>query len=105
VQVSDLYLMGKATIEEGRSLLQWLRDDYGHQGLLGVTGVSMGAAMATAVGCAAPFEYVLCSTRTRSPDCALELLLRHVSPPTRQSPSTPTECLARLCTGRRCAAR
>jgi len=49
--------MGKATIEEGRSLLRWLREDYGHQGPLGVTGISMGAAMATAVGCCAPFEY------------------------------------------------
>ncbi len=57
-KVSDLYLMGKATIEEGRSLLRWLREDYGHKGPLGVTGISMGAAMATAIGCSAPFEYV-----------------------------------------------
>jgi hypothetical protein len=60
-KVSDLYLMGKATIEEGRSLLRWLREDYGHNGPLGVTGVSMGAAMATAIGCSAPFEVAVAS--------------------------------------------
>jgi pimeloyl-ACP methyl ester carboxylesterase len=44
----DLYLMGGATVQEGRSLMQWLRrEGYGR---LGVCGISMGGHMAAQVG-------------------------------------------------------
>jgi pimeloyl-ACP methyl ester carboxylesterase len=44
----DLYLMGAATVREGRSLMQWLRrEGYGR---LGVCGISMGGHMAAQVG-------------------------------------------------------
>lgn len=84
--------MGKATIEEGRSLLQWLREDYGHEGPLGVTGVSMGAAMATAIGCCAPFEYVALTSRTDETNRAAEWPWRRVCPHTPPCPSTRAEC-------------
>lgn len=45
--VSDLWAMGAAAVEEGRSLMQWLRrQGYEH---LGVCGVSMGGSMAARV--------------------------------------------------------
>jgi pimeloyl-ACP methyl ester carboxylesterase len=44
----DLYLMGAATVQEGRALMQWLRrEGYGR---LGVCGISMGGHMAAQVG-------------------------------------------------------
>jgi esterase/lipase len=50
---ADLNLMGAATLQEGRSLLQWLhRQGYGR---LGVCGISMGGQMAAQVG--ALYEY------------------------------------------------
>lgn len=39
--VSDLLLLGKATIEEARSLLHWLDSEAGF-GKMGVCGLSMG---------------------------------------------------------------
>ena len=48
----DLYLMGAATVQEGRSLMQWLRrEGYGR---LGVCGISMGGHMAAQVGALFP---------------------------------------------------
>jgi pimeloyl-ACP methyl ester carboxylesterase len=44
---SDLWVMGGAAVEEGRSLLQWLRQE-GYP-RLGVCGVSMGGSMAAQV--------------------------------------------------------
>ena len=44
---SDLYAMGGAAVEEGRSLMQWLRGQ--GYGRLGVCGVSMGGSMAARV--------------------------------------------------------
>jgi hypothetical protein len=44
---SDLWAMGGATVEEGRSLMQWLRrEGYGR---LGVCGISMGGSVAARV--------------------------------------------------------
>lgn len=39
--VSDLLLLGRATIEEARSLLYWLDTEEGY-GKMGVCGLSMG---------------------------------------------------------------
>lgn len=39
--VSDLLLLGRATIEEARSLLHWLDSEAGF-GKMGVCGLSMG---------------------------------------------------------------
>ena len=48
----DLYLMGAATVREGRSLMQWLRlEGYDR---LGVCGISMGGHMAAQVGALSP---------------------------------------------------
>lgn len=48
----DLYLMGAATVQEGRSLMRWLRaEGYGR---LGVCGISMGGQMAAQVGALFP---------------------------------------------------
>jgi hypothetical protein len=44
----DLYLMGAATVQEGRSLVQWLWEQ-GYR-RLGVCGISMGGHMAAQVG-------------------------------------------------------
>ena len=44
---SDLWAMGGATVEEGRSLVQWLRRE-GYE-RLGVCGISMGGSMAARV--------------------------------------------------------
>ena len=47
-QFVDLFLMGAATVREGRSLMQWVRrEGYGR---LGVCGISMGGHMAAQVG-------------------------------------------------------
>ncbi len=56
-RVSDLLLMGRATIEEGRSLLAWLRARGCEQ--LGVAGYSMGGHMAAVVGATAPFPVAI----------------------------------------------
>jgi hypothetical protein len=48
----DLYLMGAATVQEGRSLMQWLRGE--GYGRLGVCGISMGGHMAAQVGTLSP---------------------------------------------------
>lgn len=58
----DLYLMGAATVQEGRSLVQWLqRAGYGR---LGVCGISMGGHMAAQVGAmfSAPVAIAACIT-------------------------------------------
>lgn len=47
--VSDLLLLGRATIEEARSLLHWLDSEAGF-GRLGVCGLSMGGVHAAMVG-------------------------------------------------------
>jgi hypothetical protein len=39
--VSDLLLLGKATIDEARSLLYWLQNEAGY-GKMGICGLSMG---------------------------------------------------------------
>jgi len=58
----DLYLMGAATVQEGRSLMQWLRGE--GYGRLGVCGISMGGHMAAQVGSlsAKPAAIVACIT-------------------------------------------
>ena len=48
----DLYLMGAATVQEGRSLLQWLRGE--GYGRLGACGISMGGHIAAQVGALSP---------------------------------------------------
>jgi hypothetical protein len=58
----DLYLMGAATVREGRSLMQWLRrEGYSR---LGVCGISMGGHMAAQVGALSgePAAIVACIT-------------------------------------------
>ncbi|CAI0406736.1 unnamed protein product [Linum tenue] len=47
--VSDLLLLGRATIEEARSLLYWLDSEAGF-GKLGICGLSMGGVHAAMVG-------------------------------------------------------
>ncbi|KAM7263826.1 hypothetical protein ACFE04_001509 [Oxalis oulophora] len=47
--VSDLLLLGRATIEEARSLLHWLDTEAGY-GKMGVCGLSMGGVHAAMVG-------------------------------------------------------
>jgi len=47
--VSDLLLLGKATIDEARSLLYWLQAEAGY-GKLGICGLSMGGVHAAMVG-------------------------------------------------------
>ncbi|KAL2652340.1 hypothetical protein R1flu_020468 [Riccia fluitans] len=47
--VSDLLLLGRATIEESRALLHWLDQEEGY-GKLGVCGLSMGGVHAAMVG-------------------------------------------------------
>ncbi|XP_031489014.1 uncharacterized protein LOC116256713 [Nymphaea colorata] len=47
--VSDLLLLGKATIEEARGLLNWLENEAGY-GKMGVCGLSMGGVHAAMVG-------------------------------------------------------
>ncbi|XP_038906354.1 protein ABHD18 [Benincasa hispida] len=47
--VSDLLLLGRATIEEARSLLHWLDSEVGF-GRMGVCGLSMGGVHAAMVG-------------------------------------------------------
>ncbi|OMO55209.1 hypothetical protein COLO4_36119 [Corchorus olitorius] len=47
--VSDLLLLGRATIEEARSLLHWLDSEAGF-GKMGVCGLSMGGVHAAMVG-------------------------------------------------------
>nr|XP_043618676.1 protein ABHD18 [Erigeron canadensis] len=47
--VSDLLLLGRATIEEARSLLHWLDSEAGY-GKMGVCGLSMGGVHAAMVG-------------------------------------------------------
>jgi pimeloyl-ACP methyl ester carboxylesterase len=61
-QFVDLYLMGAATVQEGRSLMQWLRGE--GYGRLGVCGISMGGHMAAQVGAlyAAPAAIAACIT-------------------------------------------
>jgi pimeloyl-ACP methyl ester carboxylesterase len=59
---SDLIAMGGAAVEEGRSLVQWLRrEGYGR---LGVCGISMGGSMAARVAVldAEPLAVVCCVT-------------------------------------------
>jgi len=57
-RVKDLYIMGWGTIEEGRFLLHWLREK-GMKGQLGVTGISLGAVMATMVGSVVDFPIAI----------------------------------------------
>lgn len=47
--VSDLLLLGKATIDEARSLLYWLQNEAGY-GKMGICGLSMGGVHAAMVG-------------------------------------------------------
>ncbi|GFP97257.1 uncharacterized protein c4orf29 homolog [Phtheirospermum japonicum] len=47
--VSDLLLLGRATIEESRSLLYWLESEAGY-GKMGICGLSMGGVHAAMVG-------------------------------------------------------
>ncbi|XBH62236.1 protein ABHD18 [Triticum urartu] len=47
--VSDLLLLGKATIDEARSLLYWLQAEAGY-GKMGICGLSMGGVHAAMVG-------------------------------------------------------
>ena len=49
---SDLWTMGRATVEEGRSLLLWLREAGFER--LGVCGISMGGHMAARIGALSP---------------------------------------------------
>jgi hypothetical protein len=70
--VSDLYLMGAATLQEGRALLRWLRER--RFGAVGVTGFSMGGQMAAMVGATVPFPAaVIPIAPTCSPDSVLRL--------------------------------
>jgi hypothetical protein len=59
---SDLWAMGGAVVEEGRSLMQWLRRE-GYE-KLGVCGISMGGSMAARVAAleAVPVAVVGCVT-------------------------------------------
>ncbi|MCE5265754.1 MAG: alpha/beta hydrolase family protein [Deltaproteobacteria bacterium] len=59
---SDLWAMGGAVVEEGRSLMQWLRRE-GYE-RLGVCGISMGGSMAARVAAleAVPVAMVGCVT-------------------------------------------
>ncbi|MBA4397300.1 MAG: hypothetical protein C0394_07955 [Syntrophus sp. (in: bacteria)] len=59
---ADLYLMGAATVQEGRALIQWLRGE--GYGRLGVCGISMGGHMAAQVGALSsdPTAIVACIT-------------------------------------------
>lgn len=59
---SDLWAMGGAAVEEGRSLMQWLRSE--GYGRLGVCGISMGGSMAARVAVLeeAPVAMVGCVT-------------------------------------------
>jgi hypothetical protein len=48
--IFDFYLMGRGTVEEGRSLLHFFGRERQFRGRLGVTGISMGGAMASVIG-------------------------------------------------------
>jgi len=78
--VSDLQLMGSATLQEGRALLRWLRDALRVE-RVGVTGFSMGGQMAAMVGASVPFPCaVVPIAATCSPDSVLrEGVLHHVA--------------------------
>jgi dienelactone hydrolase len=69
--VSDLYLMGAATLQEGRALLRWLYE--GSFGAVGVTGYSMGGQMAAMVGATVPFPVAVIPL---APTCAPDSVLR-----------------------------
>lgn len=69
--VSDLYLMGAATLQEGRALLRWLYE--GSFGAVGVTGYSMGGQMAAMVGATVPFPVAVIPV---APTCAPDSVLR-----------------------------
>jgi dienelactone hydrolase len=79
--VSDLHLMGSATVQEGRALLRWLREGL-RLPLVGVTGYSMGGQMAAMVGASVPFPCaVVPIAPTCSPDSVLHAngFIRHVA--------------------------
>jgi dienelactone hydrolase len=78
--ISDLHLMGGATFQEGRALLQWLRDERGFP-LVGITGYSMGGQLAAMVGASMPFPCaVVPIAACCSPDSVLrEGVLHHLA--------------------------
>lgn len=71
--VSDLGLMGAATVQEGRSLLRWLRAELGFR-LVGVTGFSMGGQMAAMVGATTDFPAAVVPIAA---SCSPDTVLRH----------------------------
>jgi pimeloyl-ACP methyl ester carboxylesterase len=74
---SDLVAMGGATVEEGRSLVQWLRrQGYGR---LGVCGISMGGSLAARVAVldAQPLAVIGCVTAHSASSVFTEGILKH----------------------------
>ncbi|MFY3743850.1 alpha/beta hydrolase family protein [Anaeromyxobacter sp. Red801] len=69
--VSDLYLMGAATFQEGRALLAWAREALGAP-RVGVTGYSMGGQLAAMVGASMPWPV---ATVPLAPSCSPDSVL------------------------------
>jgi hypothetical protein len=78
--ISDLHLMAAATFQEGRALLQWLRDERGVP-LVGVSGYSMGGQLGAMVGASMPFPCAVVPIAAPcSPDSVLrEGILQHLA--------------------------
>jgi Alpha/beta hydrolase domain containing 18 len=93
--VSDLYLLGAATFQEGRALLRWLRQ-VGHA-RVGVTGFSMGGQLAAMVGASMDFPVAVVPV---APTCSADSVLRggvlrHAPSWARLAGEGETEALAR----------
>ena len=71
--VSDLGLMGAATVQEGRALLRWLRAERGFRHV-GITGFSMGGQMAAMAGAATDFPVAVVPIAA---SCSPDTVLRH----------------------------
>jgi dienelactone hydrolase len=93
--VSDLYLLGSATFQEGRALLCWLRQG-GHPAV-GVTGFSMGGQLAAMVGASMDFPVAVVPVASScSADAVLrEGVLRHTPCWERLACAGETEATAR----------
>ena len=76
---SDLWIMGRATVEEGQSLLQWLREAGFER--LGVCGISMGGHMAARIGALSsePVAIAACVAPHSAGAVFTEGILKHYS--------------------------